>query len=190
MGFVPLVVLRNEAPPEGQGRVKVFPRELDLFRQFRQPFRCVIIHFQRYDHVIAGNQGVDRGYVNIRRVVNHAEVVLIPHLFQRLFQPGLLLPRLIQKHFQIRFQQLHVCRDNVQAGEVRVLDQAAHIRAAGGHDLVNPFPVFVPAAVSPGSVPLLVIVYQQDAEALARQQMRNSNAGNGLCHAAFQIDNR
>ena len=115
---------------------------------------------------------------------------MIPHLFQRLFQPGLLLPRLIQKHFQIRFQQLHVCRDNVQAGEVRVLDQAAHIRAAGGHDLVNPFPVFVPAAVSPGSVPLLVIVHQQDAEALFRQQMRNSHAGNGLCYAAFQIDNR
>ncbi len=115
---------------------------------------------------------------------------MIPHLFKCLFQPRLLLSGLIQQYFQIRFQQLHVGRDNVQSGEVRVLDQAAHIRAAGGHDFINPGPVFIPAAVSSGSVPLLVIVHQQDAEALFRQQMRNSHAGNGLCHAAFQIDNR
>ena len=56
------------------------------------------------------------------------EVVLIPHLFKRLFQPRLLLAGLIQQHFQIRFQQFHVCRDNVQAGEVRVLDQFAHYK--------------------------------------------------------------
>ena len=37
-----------------------------------------------------------RSNAAIRGVVDNAEVILIPHLFQCLFQPGLLLPRLIQ----------------------------------------------------------------------------------------------
>ena len=141
MRLVEFLIFCYKAAHVLQIRIQFFFYIINLIQKLVHTFQRVIIYFHRDQDIVCGSQGVDHRHIDIRSIIDHAEIVIIGYLLQRLSQPVLLWAYTVHGHFHVCSQETEVCCDDIQMQIVSLVDQLFHIRMPVYHDPVDSFPI-------------------------------------------------
>ena len=165
------------------------PDFIHLLNQLRETIERELVNLDRYEHIVCGHKRIDDAHVDVRGIVDHAEVVRIPHRVERPSEPVVPAPAHVDEQRAVRRKQGHVCGDQVDPRNPGRSDHLSDVQPGLGEQLGDAGPVIAVQPPEFGRVALLVVVDHQDALMVDRSQhMGDIDRTDCLGDPAFQVD--
>ena len=188
VGLVALVHGKKTARKPQAG--VALPNLIHLLNQLCETVERKLVDLDRYEHIVCGHKRIDDTNVDVRGVVNHAEVVCIPYRVERPPEPVVPAPAHVDEQRAVRRKQGHVRGDQADPRDPGRLDHLPDVHPGLGQQLGDAGPVIAVQSPELGRVTLLVVVDHQDALVMdCSQHMGDIDRADRLGDPALQVDN-